>query len=79
MSRPWLIVLLTLATIITTEVIFHLSHFRYGIGSVFSQPFDLVNFTIKLIWWLAVWFFYRWIFSKLSRRRAGANGHRETT
>ncbi len=66
------VVIVGVATLVTTELIFRLSHFHYGMGSFFSEPFDLVNFTVQSVWWFGAWFFYWWAFGKLGRRRADA-------
>jgi len=70
MSTAGRVVIVLVATFVTTELIFRLSHFHYGISSVFSEPFDLVNFTVKCVWWFGAWFFYWWAIGKLNRRRA---------
>jgi hypothetical protein len=41
-----------------TEIVFRLSRFKYGQGSMFTQPFDLVGFTVKMLWWFGCWFFF---------------------
>ena len=72
MSKRAQLLAVAVATIVTTELIFRLSHFRYGVSSIFSEPFDLVNFTVKCVWWFGAWWFYWWAFGKLGRRRAKA-------
>lgn len=60
MNRFFRCLFTSIATVCTTELIFRLSGFRYGVHSVFGQPFDLVSFTVKMLWWFGVWFvFYR--------------------
>ena len=71
MSRPTHILVVVVATVVTTELVFRLSHFQYGIRSTFSEPFDLVNFTVKAAWWFGAWCFYWWAFGRLGRRFAG--------
>jgi hypothetical protein len=68
MSRLLHVLAVAAATVITTEAVFRLSHFGYGVRSVFSEPFDLVNFTVKMVWWFGAWFFYWWGFRWLGRR-----------
>ena len=58
-----------IATAFTTEVVFRLSGFKYGQRSMFSQPFDLVAFTVKMLWWFGMWLFFFWLFGRLSRRK----------
>jgi hypothetical protein len=78
MSRLGHILAVAAASIVTTEVIFRLSHFHYGVSSIFSETFDLVNFTVKAAWWFGAWCFYWWAFGRLGRRfarpRRGSEG-----
>jgi hypothetical protein len=69
--------MVAVATVVTTEIIFRLSHFEYGMGTIFSQPFDLVAFTVKIAWWCGVWFFYRWAFRRLGFGFAERRRNRE--
>jgi len=75
-SKLLRILCVTVATGITTQAVFRLSNFEYGLSTVFREPFDLVNFTVKCVWWFGVWFFYSWAFDKLGwpLRRAGEPG-----
>jgi len=66
MNYAWRLFFTAIATVCTTETVYYLSRFKYGQNSVFSQPFDLVNFTVKMVWWFGCWFFFLWIFSKFS-------------
>lgn len=75
MSRPLRVLAVTVATFVTTELIFRLSRFRYGLGSVFAEPFDLVNFTVEAVWWFGAWCLYWWALPRLVRRFAG-RGHK---
>jgi hypothetical protein len=67
------------ATIVTTELVFRLSRFEYGVGSVFSQPFDLVKFTVKATWWFGAWSLYWWAFGRLARGPAARRRDHEVT
>jgi hypothetical protein len=58
------------ATFVTTELGFRLSHFQYGMSAILSKPFDLVLFTVKALWWFGAWFFCSWAFKGLGRRLA---------
>jgi hypothetical protein len=63
------------ATIATTEIVFRLSRFQYGVSSIFSEPFDLVNFTVKGVWWFGAWCFYWWAFRALRKQGQGGTGN----
>lgn len=69
MNRVLHYLLTAIATACTTEVIFRLSGFKYGQGSMFAQPFDLVSFTVKMLWWFGAWFFFIWLFGRFDRKR----------
>jgi hypothetical protein len=56
------------ATVCTTETVYHLSRFKYGEHSVFDQPFDLVSFTVKMLWWFGAWGLFFWLFGRSSKK-----------
>ncbi len=78
MGRPLQLVAVIVATVVTTEVVYRLSHFQYGVNSVFSESFDLVRFTLKGSWWLGAWFLYWWLFERPGRRLADRRRERGT-
>lgn len=69
MSRVQRILLTAIATTCITQAVFRLSGFKYGQRSLFSQPFDLVNFTVKMLWWFGAWLFFFWLFGRFVRIR----------